>query len=188
VALRSLPNLMVFQIEAFFLHKRALMAIMSAENRDRVRAESARAGDSHLGNILVDTSFADAVVQAVAKPDVKSLRELLLHGEAKVGALTWEECAFYFKSGEAFRRFEQGDHSARAMFHANNKEFNLVVNGTFSPEHVVRTASAPGQISGQKYTFVFGYIDSLGDGEVTLRPLLIGRRMLAGEFPLPFRN
>src|SRR5947209_8728308 len=141
---------MDFRLEAFFLHKRGLLTILSAENRERVQAASARAQAIPMGDRLIDAVFSEAAVEAIAASDAKPLRELLLHGEAREGALTWEECDFYFMSGKAFRRFEQGDRSARALFQTNLREFNLSARGTFSPEHVIEAASAPGHLSGHR--------------------------------------
>ncbi len=104
---------------------------------------------------------------------------------AKPGVLTWEEAAFYFKSEEAFRRFENGDRSARGRFHTALDEFEVTLQGSFSPEHVIGAASAPGHLQGKQNRFVLGYIDSIADHVVDVRPLLIGRRLLTGDFAAP---
>src|SRR5207245_891126 len=55
------------------------------------------------------------------------------------------------------------------------------------PEHVIGAASAPGHLQGKQNSFVLGYIDSIVDHVVDVRPVLIGRRLL-GDFAAPLRR
>ncbi len=176
---------MDFRLEAFFLNKRLLLAIAGDSSRERIKRLSAQTGESPLAALLVDAGFADAAVQAIDDSAVRPLRWLLLHGDAKPGVLTWEEAAFYFQSQEAFRSFEKGDRSARGRFHTALDEFEVTLQGSFSPEHVIGAASAPGHLQGKQNRFVLGYIDSIADHVVDVRPLLIGRRLLTGDFAAP---
>jgi hypothetical protein len=176
---------MDFRLEPFFLHKRGLLVVASEASRERIARTAERAAASALGELFVDTAFAEAAARAIADGEIKPLRNLLLHGEAKPGALIWEEAAFYFKSAQAFEKFEHGDREARALFHTRLDEFGVDMKGTFSPEHVIGAASAPGHLEGKRGSFVFGYIDSVDAASVELRPLLIGRRVLTGDFALP---
>lgn len=175
-----------FRVEPYFIHRRGVLSIVSARARLRLAELGRMGGSSSLEEAQVDTAFAEAAVETIATAGVQPARIALLHGALKVGQPLWEELAINIRGSGLYARFDHGDLNVRIPFSAPLAEFGTRLEGNFSPEHVVKAASARLHLSGRHRLFLFGYVTAIGSTTATVRLLVIGRRIALDGWGTPY--
>jgi len=177
-----------FRVEAYFLHRRGLLSMLSPQARARLE-RFGRAGDSSpLREAQADAAFAEAAVETISRAGVQPARIALLHGALQVGQPLWEELAINIRGSGLYARYDRGDVNVRIPFSAPIAEFGTRLVGDFSPEHVVKAASARLHLSGRHRLFLFGYVTAVGSISATVRLLVIGRRIAVDGWGSPYAD
>jgi len=175
-----------FRVEAYFLHRRGLLSVFSPQARARLERFGRTADSSALEEAHADTAFAEAAVEAIIRAGVQPARIALIHEALQVGQPVWEELAINIRGSGLYARYDRGDVNVRIPFSAPIAEFETSLVGDFSPEHVVKAASARMHLSGRHRLFLFGYVTAVGSTSATVRLLVIGRRIALDGWGSPY--
>ncbi len=180
---------LAFRVEPYFINKRAVLSLLSLFARQELINIANYYRDRPFGEVAVDDAFADAVVEFIRAQQVDSLAEVLLHESLAEGQPIWAEQLVHFQGYDAYRRYDRGRTDVKVPFRMVLKEFNNhVASGEFSPEHIVNSNSARGNLSGNTRLLTFGIVQQSSLEATIIRPLLVGRRMNVGDLSsFPFQ-
>ena len=127
------------------------------------------------------TAYAAELEDWLRQHEVASIHELVLRGPVDRGRLVWAELAFHWSDVAQERAASRNGEAVRSYFHAHldvEGEHSVLLHGTFNPDRVT-CSTANVELRGVRTQYVLGYVASVTDEEIELRPVVIAERLLA---------
>jgi hypothetical protein len=173
-----------FKLDCDFVHTKLVTQLLDNITRQIAEQRIANFTQAHPGGIgktFINNVFTEAVLEILKTQQTESLEVLLLKKEElRNGTLVWIEQDFNFKGTiNAKTEFEKTGKAAYAAFHTKLQRYeDLKVGGRFNTEHLFGESSTY-NLTGKKTVFMLAYIQDSTADEINLRPIFIGRKMIA---------
>lgn len=177
-----------FRLEPVYIHLDLMYSLMSRDQKSQLTREMGRLNEvRHL--ILLDAAVRDEyckmLVDIIISQKVEPLEKLLLEKkELSQGTLVWIQNPFYFSGAANWERNPAGGYKPLfGRFHTTLTDFEgIKLEGDFNVQHA-QTDSAFLTLSGRQSCFMFAAVKHASGNRIELRPIYIGRRLLAKSGP-----
>jgi hypothetical protein len=179
------PDDRAVTIDAYFMHPKLVFNLLPSGATEAVMARLTP-GNDPLAIRARQSQLEQTVADIVAAGAVPSLTVLEVSGRpAARGQVVWlEQFLTYSDLASASKQIKAGT-EARAHFHGTLQTDDRVrVVGDFNPEHVP-FSTGRGRLSGRKDFFMIAYVEDRDPEQITLRPLVIGERVVRPPVPFP---
>lgn len=177
-----------FSILTYFSHHQQIQQLMKGNIAESLRKKllnAAKMPDEILKAHDRNLAYNHSVIEYLTTYDVKPLQTLLAGDkQLKSGTLFWVETSILFKGcGDAWEAVNyNGKKPSYFNFKIEFPEFgDKTVIGELNAEHLY-TTSAVDQLSRKKKKFLFGHIQEINVNTIVVRTLLIGDRVVHGDF------
>jgi hypothetical protein len=164
-------------LESWFLHEKLVLALLSEQEAVNLIQRIPDPEQPFAHELRVDL-YERALTDYLTHRDVASLDVEHFRGRLKEGEIVWLEQAIAFKGlGAAVEDIRRGG-NRRASFSARlATDTSVRVVGTYSAARL-SGASSVDQLSGTKRNSILGYVQTITDDKIELRPIVIGQRWL----------
>ncbi|HLA58296.1 MAG TPA: hypothetical protein VK622_06030 [Puia sp.] len=175
-----------FTLDCNFIHNKLVLQLQNRLARQITEQKITALKDMHQGGIVntfINSILTDAVLEILKTQEIGSLEEMLLKEEKlKNGKVVWIEQDFVFKGAvKARSEFEKAGKASYVTFYTTLKRYSdLKITGQFNAEHLFGQSSVY-NLTGKKTVFMLAYIEEVKSGELVLRPIFIGRKMMVSN-------